>query len=95
MPNYGILCPKIPTFVPQNLNYLFMKSAGFIVAIVALILLGIQFFMRAAETKAYKTGAGAIAPVSPDDFSAAKLYGGTRPSSNAPATAAPDSTQNN
>lgn len=58
-----------------------MKLAGFIVAIVAFVLLGIQFFMRAAETKAYETGAGAIAPVLPDDYSAAKLYGGTRPNS--------------
>lgn len=69
-----------------------MKSVAFIVAMVALVLLGIQFFMRAAQTKAYKTGAGAIAPVNPDDFSAAKLYGGTRPNA-APTPAAADSLQ--
>lgn len=70
-----------------------MKSAAFIVAIIAIVLLGVQFFMRATETKVYKTGAGAILPLAPDTYSAAKLYGGTRPSPNAaPATTVPDST---
>ncbi len=61
-----------------------MKSAAFIVAALAFLLLGVQFFMRSAQTKAYKTGPGAIAPLQPDDYSAAKLYGGARPNTTTP-----------
>lgn len=68
-----------------------MKYLTYIVVAAVFLLLGIQFAIRASQTKAYIYGQGAMPAVDAKSYSPEHLYGGNR-QFNSPQSATPADT---